>query len=82
MLIEVFGTGCKKCKQLEERAQEALDELKITADVMKVTDMTMIVDRGIMRTPGLAINGQVVKQGQVPSLDDMITLISQYTAES
>ncbi|MCG3217408.1 MAG: TM0996/MTH895 family glutaredoxin-like protein [Candidatus Heimdallarchaeota archaeon] len=82
MLIEVFGTGCKKCKQLEERAQEALDELKITADVMKVTDMVRIVERGIMRTPGLAINGQIVKQGQVPSLDDMKALISQYTGES
>ena len=82
MLIEVFGTGCKKCKQLEERAQEALDELKISATIMKVTEMTTIVDRGIMRTPGLAINGQIVKQGQVPSLDDMKALISQYTGEN
>ena len=79
MLIEVFGSGCKKCKQLEERVKEALNELEITAEVMKVTEMTRIVDRGIMRTPGLAINGQIVKQGQVPSLDDMKVLVSQFT---
>ena len=82
MLIEVFGTGWKKCKQLEERVKEALVELKIEADVMKVTDMTRIVDRGIMRTPGLAINGQIVKQAQVPSLEDMKELVSRYTGDN
>ncbi len=51
--IEILGTGCAKCKRLYANVQEAVKDLKITADVIKVEDLDEIVERGVMLTPGL-----------------------------
>ena len=39
MKIEILGTGCPKCKQLEANAKKAVEELKINAEIVKVTDI-------------------------------------------
>jgi small redox-active disulfide protein 2 len=57
--IEVVGTGCAKCKRLLANAEQAVRDLKITAEVIKVDDIDEIVNRGIMMTPALFINGKV-----------------------
>ena len=46
--IEVLGTGCAKCKRLFANAEQAVKDLKITADVVKVEDLAEIVGRGVM----------------------------------
>jgi len=71
MKIEVFGTGCAKCKRLEENVRKAVKEAGITADVVKVQDMDKIIDRGIMLTPALAIDGEEVAVGRVPSVEEI-----------
>jgi small redox-active disulfide protein 2 len=65
--IKVYGTGCKNCIKLEETAREAVEELKADFAIEKVSDMEAIVKRGIMRTPGLEINGKIVSMGQIPT---------------
>ncbi|MHA2252270.1 MAG: thioredoxin family protein [Candidatus Kariarchaeaceae archaeon] len=67
MKIEIFGKGCKNCETLEQNVREALTELNIEADISKVKDMDDIVERGVFKTPGLAINGKVVSTGRVLS---------------
>ncbi|MBF2018359.1 MAG: thioredoxin family protein [Rivularia sp. T60_A2020_040] len=63
--IEVLGTGCKKCQQLEANAKEAIASLNLQAEILHITDPITIAQRGVMSTPALAINGKVVSKGKV-----------------
>lgn len=65
LTIEILGTGCKKCQQLEANAKAAVNELNLDATVHHITDAAEIAQRGVMRTPALVVNGQVVSSGQV-----------------
>jgi len=71
MKIEILGMGCPKCKKLEENAKKAISELKIKADVIKVTDMGKIVDYGVISTPALVINGKVKTSGRIPDVEEI-----------
>jgi small redox-active disulfide protein 2 len=65
--VEVLGTGCKKCQQLEANAKEAIAKLGIEAEVTHITDVIEIAQRGVMSTPALALNNTVISQGQIIS---------------
>ena len=75
MKIQILGTGCPKCKQLAEHAQQAVDELGATAEIVKVTDINDIMNFGVMVTPALAVDGQVKVTGKVPSVEEIKQLI-------
>ena len=68
MEIKVLGPGCRNCVTLEARTREALDELGLDADIEKVTDPAAIVGYGILTTPGLVVDGDVVLAGKVPTV--------------
>jgi small redox-active disulfide protein 2 len=68
MKIEVLGSGCPKCMSVEQNVKKALAELAVQAEVEKVTDIQQIIQRGIMSTPALVIDGKVVFQGKSPSV--------------
>ena len=70
-LIQVLGTGCPKCKKLEENAKLAAEQVGLECEILKVTDINVIVSMGVMMTPGLAIDGQVKFSGRVPSIDEL-----------
>jgi small redox-active disulfide protein 2 len=72
MRIEVFGTGCAKCKRLEKNVNEALAKAGIKAEVLKIEDIDDMIERGIMVTPALAIDGDLKLMGKVPSVDELI----------
>lgn len=71
MKIEVLGTGCAKCKQLEKDVFNALAELDIAADVSKVKDIQKIMSYNIMSTPALVIDGQVKIAGRLPRKEEL-----------
>jgi len=71
MKIEVLGTGCAKCKQLEKDVYNALAELDIAADVSKVQDIKQIMTYKIMSTPALVIDGQVKISGRLPRKEEL-----------
>lgn len=75
MLIKVLGSGCSNCKTLEDRAKQAADELKLSAEIREVQDIEEIAGYGIMRTPGLVINGKVLLAGYVPKIEEMKNLL-------
>lgn len=66
MKIEVLGPGCASCRKLEQDVNKVLEELKIQAEVVKVTDIKRFADYGILMTPGLVINGKVYSSGKLP----------------
>ena len=63
--VKVLGGGCEKCNQLEENVAEAMKELGIEIDIVKVKDFAEIAAMGVMSTPALAINDKVVSYGKV-----------------
>jgi small redox-active disulfide protein 2 len=77
MKIEVLGPGCPKCSSLEENVKKALQALNMEATVVKVTDINAMVERGLMQTPGLVIEGKLVMQGKVLSLEQVKELIQK-----
>jgi len=71
MKIKILGTGCPNCKMLEANTKKVLEELKIKANVEKVTDIPKIMEYGVMSTPALVINEKVVSYGRVLSSDEI-----------
>jgi small redox-active disulfide protein 2 len=76
VLIEVLGSGCANCQRLEVLAREAVAKLGLEAEVKHVTDIKEIMARGIMATPGLAVNGKVVLTGRVPAAAEVASIIA------
>ncbi len=73
--IEIYGTGCAKCKQLAKSAEMAAQTLGIAYQLVKVTEMNAIIDAGVISTPGLAINGVLKSSGQLLSSDAIQQLL-------
>ena len=71
MKIQILGTGCPKCKQVEANAREAVKNLGIDAVIEKVTDINRIIDFGITVTPALAVDGEVKFSGRIPSVGEI-----------
>ena len=65
--IRVLGPGCVRCQKLYENTLEAVAELGLDAHVEKVDDLGEIVRRGIMATPALVVDDELVLAGHVPS---------------
>lgn len=74
-LIEVLGTGCPKCEKLETLTRQAARELHLECEVLKVKDIQTIIQRGVMMTPALAVDGVIKVTGRVPALDEIKRMI-------
>lgn len=75
MIIKILGSGCKKCVALAENAKTALKTTAIDAEIEKVTDIVLIARYGIMATPGLVIDEEVVASGRVLSAPEIGALL-------
>jgi small redox-active disulfide protein 2 len=76
MIIKILGTGCPKCKKLEEEARLAVEESGVETEIVKVTDIDEIIGMGVMITPALAIDDEVKIAGRVASKDEIVKLIT------
>ncbi|OHD19852.1 MAG: redox-active disulfide protein 2 [Spirochaetes bacterium GWD1_27_9] len=65
MIIKILGTGCPKCKQLEENAKKAVELSGVNATIEKVTDLNKIMDYGVMMTPAIVIDEVVKSAGKI-----------------
>ena len=78
MEIKILGTGCPKCKRLEQLAHEALDKSGVAeATITKVTDINAIMAYPIMSTPGLVINEEVKSSGRLPRVEEIVAWIQE-----
>lgn len=75
MKIEVLGAGCSKCQELEKATKKAVEELGIDADIVKEQDMGVIMSYGIIRTPGLVVDGKVVLSGRLADVNEIKELL-------
>lgn len=71
MKIEVLGTGCAKCKSLLKNVEKAVAESGIAAEVIKVDGIGEIMDRGVMMTPALYIDGKKALMGRTATVEEI-----------
>jgi small redox-active disulfide protein 2 len=76
LTIKVLGSGCANCKRVEQISHKVVDQLAIEAEVIKVTDYDDILAYGVMNTPGLVINGEVVCAGRIPAEAEVTTWVT------
>ncbi|MCB1910508.1 MAG: thioredoxin family protein [Rhodocyclaceae bacterium] len=67
--IKVLGTGCANCKTTIALIEQVAKAKDISVSVQKVEELKDIMSYGVMSTPGVVIDGQVVHAGGIPSRD-------------
>ena len=77
MKIQIAGPGCPNCQTTERNVVNACAELDLAADISHVTNIADILDLGVMRTPAVVIDGEVVTSGRVPTTSELITILEQ-----
>jgi small redox-active disulfide protein 2 len=80
MEIKILGPGCANCKRLYQEAERAVAQSGVAATLTKVESMEEIASFGILRTPGLVIDGKVVASGRVPLTPEIVTMITTAAA--
>jgi small redox-active disulfide protein 2 len=75
MDIKILGSGCTKCQALEQITQDAVAQLGLAAAFEKVTAPDEIASWGVMATPALVIDDEVVLSGRVPTAADIKKLL-------
>ncbi|MCG9723177.1 thioredoxin family protein [Shewanella sp. Isolate7] len=77
MKIEVLGSGCKRCTNLANDIARIADELNLEIELSKVTDIGQIAAYGVMSTPAIVIDGEVLAAGRLPSDEELAQLLTK-----
>ena len=77
MVIKLLGSGCTKCKLLEQKLLQLKENHHLSFEIEKVTQLNDIMTYGIMMTPGLVINEKVMSFGKVPKDDEILQWIQE-----
>ncbi len=67
--IKVLGPGCANCKTVAKLIAAVAEEKGIAIELEKVEEIREIMSFGILSTPGVVVDGQVVHSGGIPSRD-------------
>ncbi len=82
MEIKILGPGCANCKRLYQETERAVAQSGVAATLTKVESMEEIASFGILRTPGLVIDGRVVASGRIPLTPEIVTMITTAAAKA
>jgi small redox-active disulfide protein 2 len=74
--ILILGPGCPNCNRLADLTERVARELGIEFELHKVTEISQITAFGVMATPGLAVDGEVLVSGRVPSEAELKKLLA------
>ena len=75
LTIKVLGSGCKKCSDLAQRIEEVVQEAGLDASGVKETSSEAIMNYGVMRTPAIVIDEQLVHSGALLSKEEIAALL-------
>jgi small redox-active disulfide protein 2 len=81
MKIEILGSGCPKCKELESRVKEAVKKAGLDALVEHVYDIDKIIKMGAFSTPAMAIDGKIVLSGRLPTVKELVAILKEIEGE-
>lgn len=77
MKIEVYGSDCHQCKELERRAAEAVVAAGISATLEHVYDLEKIIEKGVFVTPALLVNDKMVASGKIPAVSTLTEILKK-----
>jgi len=77
MKIEVMGTGCAKCKSLLKNVEKAVSESGVQAEIIKVDSIQEIMDRGVMLTPALYVDGESKLMGRTATVEEIKKMLKK-----
>ena len=77
MTIQVLGSGCPTCHKLLELTQRAVKELNLNEEVEYITDVSKIVEMGVMSSPVLAVDGKPIMVGFLPDIEKIKSLLKE-----
>ncbi len=77
MEIKVIGAGCDKCGRLYEDVCQAVEELGLAAEIVKVEDLVEIVRLGVMSAPAVMVDGRLVVSGRAPNVKTLKKLLAE-----
>jgi len=77
MLIQILGSGCAKCAKLADLADKAAKQASVDYTLEKVADIDKIISFGVMTTPALVVDGIVKCSGTVPSVGQIIKMLTE-----
>ncbi len=75
--IQVFGAGCTPCNKLAETVVALAEKLRLDYTFEKVSDLSRIIEAGIISTPALAIDGEIQFSGRVPRDEEIEAILSK-----
>jgi small redox-active disulfide protein 2 len=76
MDVKVLGTGCMKCNKLYEQVEQSIQQLGLTANLVKVERLDEIISYGVLATPALVINGAVKVAGRLPNAAELTSWLT------
>jgi len=83
MTVQILGTGCPKCRLLKANTTAVIQELRAAGtsglELEEVTDLDTMMEMGMLVSPGLAIDGELVQAGKVLSTDQIRSIIEEHT---
>ena len=77
MIVKILGSGCPNCKRLEQNTKDALAQLNLDAEIIKVTDYKDMMAYNIMSTPGLVVDEKLLSAGKVLRVPEIIQLLQK-----
>jgi small redox-active disulfide protein 2 len=75
--IKILGSGCSRCRKLEDTVKELVAQNKIDAVIQKISDIQEMMNYGIMATPGLVINEKLKSSGVIPKNDQILNWLKE-----
>lgn len=77
--IKILGIGCARHKALRANLKEAIRKYPVHAILREVTEVNELMRYGISATPALVINGEVVLEDVVPSVEELVNLLQEWS---
>ncbi len=77
MEIKVLGPGCANCKNMEALVKNAVKELALEVNIVKVSEIQEIM-KYTMTTPGFVVNGKLKHAGMpLPNINKFKEMIKE-----
>lgn len=73
--IKVLGPGCPKCKTTIHNVEEAVKQLGIEANIIKIEDIEEMMQYNVLTTPVLMIDEQIKIKGRIAQIDEIKELL-------
>jgi small redox-active disulfide protein 2 len=71
--FKVLGSGCANCVNTAKLIQKVAAEQGVDVSVEKVTDLETIMNYGVMSTPGVVMDEEVVHAGGIPNYETIVS---------